>query len=45
MEWLWVGLLAIVVFLMYMWFRPFPIGEPKPSCGACASKKNVPSVE
>jgi hypothetical protein len=23
-SWLWLALLAAVVFLMYMWFRPFP---------------------
>jgi hypothetical protein len=44
MEWLWLALLAIIVFLMYMWLRPFPTSAPA-SCNACANKKNVPSVE
>jgi hypothetical protein len=45
MEWLWLGLLAMVVFLMYMWFQPFPTVQRASGCSACAAKKNVPSVE
>jgi hypothetical protein len=45
MEWLWLILLAMVVFLMYMWFQPFPTVQRASGCSACAAKKNVPSVE
>jgi hypothetical protein len=42
--WLWIVLLAAILFLMYMvaphWF--VGIQQPAgPGCSACASKKNV----
>ncbi len=45
MEWLWLGLILVIVFLMYMWFRPFPTSGGGSSCNTCPNKKNVPSVE
>ena len=44
MQWLWLALLAVIVFLMYMWFRPSLVGSPAPSCSTCPGK-NVPDVE
>jgi hypothetical protein len=45
MEWLWLALLAVIVFLMYMWFRPFPTAVSSGGCNTCPGKKNVPDVE
>jgi hypothetical protein len=47
---LWILLLALTIFIMYMWLSGslnsvIPGGgKPAPGCSACA-KKNVPAVE
>ena len=47
---LWILLLALIIFIMYMWQSGAISGlmsggsKPAPGCSACA-KKNVPAVE
>jgi len=39
---MWILLLALVVFLMYMWQAGWVLGgkEEKPGCATCPGKKN-----
>ena len=37
----WILLLALIVFLMYMWQSGWLLpGEDKPGCNTCPGKKN-----